>query len=286
LVRSLEQAGESPLLIVTGDLTRVGNPLEFDNAVQFLTDVVDLNPPLGNFVGLRSSTWFSRAIPGNHDHWPGQPIVFGGPHPRFFTLFPGGSLPFTRTIPLANGRVIRLIGVDSDADVSPYGHQRFRAVGSFQSQLAAAAPRVGPPREEEVRVLLMHHSWHRRGPLLSIDHGTRGALDAFLAAHDIRLVLTGHTHDADIRSFTPSLPGARSVLECRCGTTTQVDRVPYAWRSLLGRFPIRRWPANTLLVHRVYGEGSLIRWEVQAYVRTDLQGFVPVSPAGQGQTIV
>ena len=105
-------------------------------------------------------------------------------------------------------------------------------------------------------------------------------------AHGVRLVLTGHTHEADLRTFVPNVPGAQPVLECRCGTTTQVDHVPYSWRNLINGFPARRWPANTLLVHRLRDQGGLVRWEVQTYTRLNRRGFVSLGQVARSQIIV
>jgi 3',5'-cyclic AMP phosphodiesterase CpdA len=280
----LVDAGEDPLVIVSGDITRVGDGVEFDTANDFLSSQIDLNPPHGNYVGLHCSKWLDTAIPGNHDHWPGRPVVRGGPHPTFATYFPPNKLPYVWSRTLANGRVLQLIGVNTDADVNPNGHnKRLRAVGSFQSQLARAAPILGAKKSEDIRVLLMHHSWHKRGPLLSIDRGTRGALNQFFPTHGIQIVLTGHTHKPLHRRFVIT---AGDILECRCGTTTQHDQIPYLWRTLFGTFPRRWWSENTLLVHRLYDEGGSTRWYVETFVRTKAKGFDTIGVSGKDDILV
>jgi len=72
----LVNAGENPLVIATGDLTRNGHSGDFQAANDFLGNFVDLNPPHGNFVGLGYSHWQEYSIPGNHDHWSGRPMIF------------------------------------------------------------------------------------------------------------------------------------------------------------------------------------------------------------------
>jgi hypothetical protein len=84
-----------------------------------------------------------------------------------------------------------------------------------------------------------------------------------------------------LQVFVPPLPEAQPVLECRCGTTTQFDQVPYSWRTLLGTFPQRSWPGNTLLVHRLYDVGNATRWDVETFVRTKSSGFMSMGPLGQ-----
>lgn len=283
--RKLVNDGEDPLVVVTGDITRVGDGVEFDTANDFLSSQIDLSPPNGRYVGLQFSKWLDTAIPGNHDHWPGWPIVRGGPHLTFWKYFPSGKLPYVWSRTLKNGRVLKLIGINTDADVDPSGKgfKRDRAVGSFQTQLAAVAPKLGAPTNAEIRVLLMHHSWHKRGPILSIDRGTRGALAPFFQTHGIKLVLTGHTHQPLLRRFTIS---GDMLLECRCGTTTQHDQIPYLWRTLFGRFPRRWWPANTLLVHRLYDEGGSTQWYVETFVRTRKKGFDTAGVPGKDNILV
>jgi hypothetical protein len=283
----LVAAGEAPRLIVSGDLTRFGGGPEFDRADDYLVSRLDLNPPHGNYVGLRYPTWRDTAIPGNHDHWPGAPRIWGGPTTALGSYFPAANLPFVRKLPaLANGRVVQLIGIDTDHDVSPLRLKRLRAVGSFQNQLAAAAPLLGAKQPQEIRVLLMHHSYNHRGWTLGIDRGSRAALDQFLAAHQIQVLLTGHTHLPLIQRFVPQVERAQTVLECRCGTSTQHDQVSYQWRTLFGAFPTRRWPANTLLVHRLHDENGTTWWSVETFLRTRSQGFVTLGPTGQDRMSV
>jgi 3',5'-cyclic AMP phosphodiesterase CpdA len=272
----LAAAGEQPLLVVTGDLTRCGNSQEISNAADFLGGFLDLQPPSGNLVGLETADWKRRSIPGNHDHWSGRPTIFGGPTREFFNQFPAGSLPWVLgSQQLANGRVLTWIGVNSDADVSPWGPTRLCARGSFASQLRSAAARLGLRQPEEIRVLLVHHSWHRSGARLSMEKASRQAFAQFLRDCDIQIVLTGHIHDPYVDWIPPTAPSTSPVLECRCGTTTIVDVVPSTWRNVFRNLPKRRWPPNSLLVHRIYEESEAVRWEVQTFVRVPGRGFKP-----------
>src|SRR4051812_12980579 len=61
-LRSQEQ---DVTIVVSGDLTRCGNSVEYAVAKDFLTSKVDLSPPSGNLVGLQLRGCL--AIPGNHD---------------------------------------------------------------------------------------------------------------------------------------------------------------------------------------------------------------------------
>jgi 3',5'-cyclic AMP phosphodiesterase CpdA len=278
----LQKEGEEPLMLVSGDLTRVGADAEFDTAVDYLRSQVDLHPPAGNYVGLHWKDWKDRTIPGNHDHWPGTAKIFGKPGAGFHSFFPLADLPYVLPDrPLPNGRVVQFMGIDTDRDVSPKGLKRLRAVGSFQSQLAALGGKLKTKTPEQIRVLLMHHSWHKRGVLLSIDRGSRGALDQFLVDQEISVILTGHTHVPLAQYFVPqNVAHPRTVLEGRSGTTTQNDQVPYNWRTMFGLFPSRTWPKNSLLVHRIYhddAEGTV--WQAETFTRTK-KGFVSIGLTG------
>jgi Calcineurin-like phosphoesterase len=82
----MRKRDDHPVLVVSGDLTRVGGAIEFDNAADYLSVGLDKSPPLGNYVGLGFQSWRASSIPGNHDHWPGKPVVFGGPDPQLRPL--------------------------------------------------------------------------------------------------------------------------------------------------------------------------------------------------------
>jgi 3',5'-cyclic AMP phosphodiesterase CpdA len=271
---------ERPLLLVTGDLTRAGDGSEFDNADDFLVSQLDLNPPHGNFVGLHHRGWLNYAIPGNHDHWPGTPTIWGGPHPALHVYCPQRS--FVRPpINLGNSRILQIAGIDTDADVGARSLSRARGLGRFQSELPALELQLGPKRPEHVRILLMHHSWFHQGRTLALDGASRAALAQFLVNNGIQVVLTGHIHTSYLGAFQPQPGQPHTVWECRCGTTAQADQVPYTWRTPGGAFPQRNWPANALLVHRLRAENGQTFWDVETFVRSRAGGFVSTGPGGQ-----
>jgi hypothetical protein len=87
---------EDPLLMVSGDVTRCGDGVELTAANNFLPSQPNLHPPQGSYVGLRDPPWSHVAIPGHHDHWPGQPVIFGGP-PSCLTCLLSSAPPALRT---------------------------------------------------------------------------------------------------------------------------------------------------------------------------------------------
>jgi 3',5'-cyclic AMP phosphodiesterase CpdA len=261
-------------VVVSGDVTSCGGWDEFSNANKFLASKLAM--PFGA-VGLSFPAWRQQAIPGNHDHWPGRPVILGKPNKTVARTFLSGY-PRVRSIRRGSGRPIHLVTINTDSDVRPLGRHRLFAIGSFQSQLAAAKTQLSAMEETGVRVLALHHSWHKKNGFLRISRASRGALEQFLEQESISIILTGHVHTPLVRHFTvssaPSPQSAMRVWECRCGTTTQIDKISYAAKSFLSGFPSRKnWPSNSLLVHRVHEDGAGIRWNVETYVRSR-SGFV------------
>jgi hypothetical protein len=263
---------ESASLIVTGDLTTVGDADEFLTASEYLGDV--LRPPKGAYVGLRQRDWLRRAVPGNHDHWPGVPKIFGGPTAALAKTF--GTLPQSTMMSLPSGHRIHFLRIDSDADVWPYGASRLFARGSFRSQLQNLSATLTVPAQGEIRVLLLHHSFAYAGATLSMNSSSRKALNDFIVNHNIAVLLCGHVHQPPSVSVLKAshLMQSLSFLEARCGTTTQVSTLPYDASTLLNNRPVRpdHWP-NSLLVHRVLLDSGTLVWETEIHLERST-GFV------------
>jgi predicted phosphodiesterase len=267
---------EDAQLIVTGDVTCVGKQEQFETADEYLRD--KLLPPKGSHLGLSATDWKDRAVPGNHDHWPGAATIWGKRTPAFRTHFP--TLPFVGP-PLVGPLLqhtanpqLQFIGINTDADIDPYGWKRGLARGSFCSQLATAAGLLGLPDERTIRVLILHHSHAYRarpyrGRALEMDDASRQALEVFLVEQDIAVLLCGHTHAPLVKPFSATHQGKTiKVLEARCGTTLQTDTIPYHWKTILGNRPRRQLTANTLLVHRLLEENGEVIWHAETYTRT------------------
>jgi hypothetical protein len=269
---------ENARLIVTGDLTTVGHPDQFTMAAGFLGGI--LRFPKGNPIGLRAPDWRDRSVPGNHDHWPGHALIWGHPTPGLVATFP--VMPYVNNPPLSlpSGHELRFMGIDTDADVSPKGTDRFLARGAFTSQLNSLAVKLSIPTANEIRVLCLHHSQELNSFALKMDALSRDALNDFIVDHDIAVLLCGHVHTPPIvKSFTAthlSLRTSADFLEARCGTTTQTSTLPYTWRTILGNRPkrVNRMP-NSLLVHRLFMEGTEIYWGTEVYVERPQDFYMP-----------
>jgi hypothetical protein len=113
-------------------------------------------------------------------------------------------------------------------------------------------------------MLLLHHSPEVVAYPLGITESSRSALLDAVDSLGITLVLTGHAHNANWH-IHKVVGGA--LHELRCGTTTQRRTAPrdLGLRSeILGR--LRDLPLNSALVHRIFEDGSRVRWESQQYV--------------------
>jgi Icc-related predicted phosphoesterase len=267
------RAEENAVLVITGDLTTVGNSDEYATARDYLGNV--LKPPKGNYLGLKYAQWNELCIPGNHDHWPGAPVIIGPINGDLSKTF--GSLPQQAVITLPSGYKLRFLRIDSDADISPYGSNRIMARGSFKSQLEKLGSMLGVPETNEIRVLLLHHSYIATGKILVINTASKAALHDFILEHDVCALLCGHVHQpplVEVRTVS-RLKQTTHFLDGRCGTTSQRSTVPYEWTTVLGKRPAEEdhWP-NSLLVHRLSQEGGDLSWGTEIYLeRSD--GFFP-----------
>jgi len=258
-------------LIVTGDLTSMGNPHEFDIANQYLSRT--LRGPLGDRIGLEVPDWGKRAIPGNHDHWAGYPIPVGPPThalPKYFPPLP----QIQPVLPLGKGRHLRLLRIDTDADVNP--SERFHAFGSFVSQLHSLGAMLSPlgPNDNEIRVLCLHHSPTYLGSYLEITAASRIELYKFILQNRVAVLLCGHIHRPPWVALFPVNRAGRpplDVVEACCGTTTQIDPSIGREDELEGLVD-SPWE-NSLFVHRLFEWGGEIHWEAELYLE-GRAGFV------------
>lgn len=265
LVDKLRAEGPTDL-VVTGDLTTTGAKTQLDTAMLYIRDEVPVRR--GTPVGLSEAD--ATVIPGNHDHWPGRVChatqffwcMCGVTGAHVATTFPG--LPTTRNVPLIPGCNLVLASINSDAQVGLV--DRVAARGSFVRQCVALAADLGKPAADELRVLLVHHSYIKGGFALAMDARSKEALEALIETAGIRLILTGHAHTAKIRDVTTPT----SFRELRCGTTTARDHYPKKRRWLMAR--LRRWrrlPKNTALVHEISENGGVIYWTTKVMRRND-----------------
>lgn len=254
-------SNEPTRLIVTGDLTRNGHPAQFDMAASYFNGGL---PVPGGLLGLNDARWQDLCISGNHDGWPGKDLPVGWPAcPQHWHFHAQPSL-FHLKLP---NHLLCFLRVDSDADVHPLTARRVMAQGCFVTQLNALETKLGPPMEEETRVMLIHHSpSHRHQGWLSLTEITprsSAALEAFVAKHRVQILLTGHIHTPAINRRVIYTGGVTTeYMEARCGTTTQMDMLVQPWNKTV-RLPTVR---NCLMVHRLYE--NPLTWETSLHHRT------------------
>ncbi|WP_028101053.1 metallophosphoesterase family protein [Pseudoduganella violaceinigra] len=275
-VDDLRDRDEKFHILVSGDVSRFGDWQELALAQRFLERQIDLDPASGDTVGLCAAGRL-LTIPGNHDHWAGNAGPVGATPSSYYSRFIE-ELPHMTCFPLgSHGRTLRLIEIDSDADVLPNSIQRIYARGNFSSQLKKLDTQLEPRPEREVRTLLIHHSRTWPGFELGMAGKAKQDLDAFIQRQDVSVILCGHTHLSSARRH---YSGVHECWEFGAGTTTQLDTVPFKWRLKL-RDPGRIKPnPNSLFVHRIFDVDGRLEWMATSYIRSR-QGFNPLSPPRQ-----
>jgi 3',5'-cyclic AMP phosphodiesterase CpdA len=260
-------------MIISGDLTANGRVLQFDIANSYL----GTHWPQSAFnMALGCAGWSDWSVPGNHDHWPGNNRVLGSPTRGLSKYF---KRPFMRILPkltLRNGTTLQFLRVNTDADVGPFSLDRLLGRGKFATELIKLDKDLARAPDNEARVLILHHSMMPstpEGPAgasrnwlppLVIEPKMRRVLEHFLVEFDIKVLLCGHLHTPRLSHFNASNDVEQSsVLEARCGTTTQLDKYPYDVLQKIGSG--RRLQPNTLIVHKIVERGSEVYWKSQVY---------------------
>lgn len=269
-------------VLVSGDFTRSGGSHELVLADDYLHGTINIGTPAAPVLtGLQAPRPAPPAvpasvldIPGNHDHWGGT----NGPLSGAPSVYAGAPFaqpgPWRTDVPLPDGRTLVIAGIDSDADVFPLGLTRGLAWGAFLSQLQPLANQLGSPDPSQIRVLAIHHSVSHRGRTLRMQRRSRQALIAFLQAHGIQVVLTGHTHVCDHHEIRND-KGVLIAHELCCGSTTQLDHVPHAWQTVLHTPARRRRTPNSLFVHKLKTDANGITlWQAEPHYRDPVVGFV------------
>jgi calcineurin-like phosphoesterase family protein len=260
-------------LIVTGDLTAFGAASQFSAADHFFGGYSITFP----FLGLHRPEWATLSVPGNHDFWSGVACTgWSFTNAEVRKRYPLDAWA-TPALPLPGGRELVFLHLNGEADVRALSPERMYACGSFRSAVEKLDALLDQRRNQEVRVLLLHHSVQHEGepvsvpgsrwlPVevtvllkhLSIDDASKAALAALVAKHDIRLILTGHIHHPPFlgRITTAAFAAGPPCWESCCGSTTQ-----RCLPSTPGLFS-----DNGLIVHRVESDTSgAVFWRSEVY---------------------
>jgi predicted phosphodiesterase len=263
------------MLIVSGDLSRYGDYRELRSARALIESSVDIAPPLREQVGL----YFHSAaclIPGNHDHWAGVATPIGAAPSDYSAVFFDQPTPSEYVLDLRDeeGMKLRFIRINSDADIQPNSLNRLLAKGHFTSELNVLSASLPARPDNEIRVLMIHHSRSHAGRVLAMTRASKQALDEFLKSKGISVMLTGHTHAPVARLH--NIRGTSGVHELGAGSTTQFDVLPFKWKVRLRNPHQLGWHPNTLMVHRIALKDGQPWWETETCQRFP-NGFMPVS---------
>jgi predicted phosphohydrolase len=292
--RFAQLKAENARLIITGDLTTCGKADEF----QLFDEYAGADPSVNvlNYSGLRTPGWQERAIPGNHDYWPGTIKIFGAPQGVVYRIF--NDLPRISDLdPIGGGYQVRFIWINSDADVGHRSIHRGLARGGCFSHFEKLEPDMPALIDKEIRILCMHHSptYKAKAPskwALEMDHSSRERAAKFIIDHRISVVLCGHLHSPPHVNHELAVSGKRHALflEARCGSTSQVkpsDLLPSVRKKLrsLGILPMER--TNALLIHRLVESKGKVHWETEInLLYSGRFAKPPSSPLQNGQDVV
>jgi len=261
-------------VLVTGDLTASGAATQLDAALRYLTNTLASGP--AKRVGLKLGSCDAK-IPGNHDHWPGRPCTLSNLLCMRGAKAPADQAVFDAVFPTSPWRLpafpltprcrLVLAGIDSDADVSPGALKRVFARGSFVTQCQVLSAVLGPRPPDELRVLLVHHSYLKRPYALAMDRASRRRLETLARDCGIQLILTGHAHTVEVQD-------TGNFWEARSGATTARDYFEPSWLLAHAQqiVRLRRLEKNALLVHRFEERDGAIMWEVCGYERKSRAG--------------
>ena len=272
-------------MVVTGDVSANGAVAQFELADGFLgTGPSQFGYQLGR------QAWADTSISGNHDNWDGDNWMVGGPTTGLGRYLRATKPPRERARKLPDGTILRMIFMDTDADIPPRSIGRITGRGAFDTQLQYLNRTMPPVGEREVRVLIMHHSvvgsarmeahptlpspvvrpaptrLRNPYPMMSISNASLRMLNHFIVEHSISVILTGHMHVA-LLSEMEATNGAhtRRYLEARCGSTTQRDIFEYEDLPNLSRKRVLR--PNTLLMHEIVQSKGRLLWKTVVHSR-------------------
>jgi predicted MPP superfamily phosphohydrolase len=273
-LKRAETQTRAVMVAITGDFTTTGSAAQFDFAQQYLSHSV---PTSGATLGLNLGAYWNRfAVPGNHDHWPGKRcevtnlacmrgnssgqvgrLIYSS-HPHVGSGPQHSMDPWIARPVHVGGKDVVVCGIDSDVEVDPHGLSRIVARGQFDVQCRWLLKELPTRRRDEVRVLMIHHSYDNTDFTLGMAESSRVLLEELLEAREISIMLSGHMHGARVVRHPI---GKRAVVEARCGTSSQRMSKPKNWSACPSLEP------NTVLIHRLRDEGNALRWEIAEWWR-------------------
>jgi 3',5'-cyclic AMP phosphodiesterase CpdA len=242
-VRSLTRlpSGEPLHLLVSGDLTTVGEDREFNNAEDVLLELAQFaGGPVASLTVLRRYPRLRSApnlwtIPGNHDQWGGSAWSMDGYNAALAGLR-FAACPWLRS--LRSGRLeLELAALDSNAGMA--GASNRRAFGSLDLSQGGEVDRLeqdlntsdanGPPAGVDVRIraVALHHSPSFSSSVShTLDDASRRRLLLLADRFDLVACFTGHIHRfGPVPSNDPdnpmSTPKGRKFWDLRSASTIQ-----------------------------------------------------------------
>lgn len=246
------------ILVISGDLTVIGDDSEFANALTALTGRLSVDAT--KLIDIASLFDEILMVPGNHDHFRGRAVLGAvyqtSPSPIHAKYFPmdrqsPAAQLWVRNVTDTQGVSIAIGGVDSTAGPST----TYFAQGTFPAGWDHDLARLFQSTNTSFRVLMTHHSWDAgsslQGALHRFTPQAEAELVQFISDNGVDLLLTGHLHAPLVD------PG---TIERRCGTTLQScsptkTPCPLGWTFLVHEFDVS--PAQRSITSTVYSRTIL-----------------------------
>jgi hypothetical protein len=256
------QTTELVNVLVSGDLTRVGNESEFAVAHTLLRSSARLTlVPPPDLLGYSVADDQFASVPGNHDQYGAG--FMAALNPALTGVHFEVTTWHRRFVDSNDEVTLDLFGIDTNSGFIPappgwnlpaWGAISNQQLTQLENLLNANPPVQGPT----VRALMMHHSLsYFGGPVGSLIWTSailpfsRPRLRMICANHGVAAILTGHTHTMLCKPLQArSSGGARHTFwELRC------------WSTLVGPRKI-----NGFLAHEISNRpGGGVSWDTYAY---------------------
>jgi 3',5'-cyclic AMP phosphodiesterase CpdA len=214
----LEHGSDPFHILVTGDLTLWGRPVQLDSATTFLRGVHYVDRAESNSKGLRGRDDL-MALPGNHDAWDGLPVR---PRKPFFDSYFPQRYP-AEIVESVGGRTVAVLGLDST-----FPRRKNFAQGYIEPlEISACEAAIANLRMQPDTLIIVafHHSpvmLSRTGTITTTRLLNYRAMLTFLKNTKIDLLLCGHEHHPDL--FILNNPPYRTYVSIG-GTATAHPRL-------------------------------------------------------------
>lgn len=222
---------EWDLLLITGDISRIGSKESFESARNWLENEIVFGDTR---IGLNLSKSESRnyvIVPGNHDRFNGQLTQYclDNYHQEFDVVRPGEVKSFT-----VKGEIVNFHLFDSTSDDSSF------AYGAIEQRCLVPKQLL----DHHIDFALLHHHF-LQPPKHPREAATELTNSAEVASYMLNVgfdgIFFGHTHKGYI---------GRPSVEILSGLLNDRRKIPRFWTRLIPKFILRKREEDCLVSYR------------------------------------